>query len=55
MSKVVESEINDPGITTSAYKSLFHVSDFRFCFKTGEDVLTCRSVLTEHFQNLCTL
>ncbi len=51
MSKVVKSEINNPGITASAYKALFHVGDFRSCFETREDVLICRSVFTEHFQN----
>ena len=51
MSKVVKSEINDPGITASAYKSLFHVSDFRSGFDARKDIFASRSVFTEHFQN----
>lgn len=51
MSKVVESEINDLGVTASAYKCLFHVSDLRSRLDARKDIFASRSLFTEHFQN----
>jgi len=50
-----ESEINDPGINGKRLQSLFHVSDFRFCFRLVKTYSLVVASSQSIFRIVCTL